>query len=64
MHQSINQSINHLCNQFNHVLALLISMSRFKNINFDYQIKLLLQKKNACFLAQEVQPPDPRASGG
>ena len=26
--------IAHLCNQFNHVLAVLISMSNFRSINF------------------------------
>ena len=40
-------TVAHLCNQFNHVFAMLISMPRFKSSNLNQtrpKIKLLLQK--------------------
>ena len=54
--------IAHLCKQFNHAFALLISMQRFKSINF-YQNRpkgFFAKKKIQNFRAQGAPPPDLR----
>ena len=63
-------TVAHLCNQFNHVFAVLISTPRFKGNNF-YQtrpkIKVLLQKNPKIFERWELCPqtlPWLSAAGG
>ena len=58
--------IAHLCNQFNHVFALLISRPRFKSINLNQnrpKIKLFWKKKYKIF-ERSLPPaaPDPQNS--
>ena len=55
-----------LCNQFNHVLVLLISAQHFKCNNFyQYRPKIMLfLQKNTSFRALGTQFLDSRASGG
>ena len=56
------QTVAHLCNQFNHVFAVLISMPRFKSNNL-YQtrpkIKLSLQKNCKIFERLGLSPQTP-----
>ena len=55
-------AISHLCNQFNHVYALLISAT-FQNQKFCQnkpKLKLFLQKKTQNFPTLGTLPPDPR----
>ena len=54
-------AISHLCTQFYHVCALLISKQRFESINSyqnKFKIKLFLQK-NTNFLCARVSAPRP-----
>ena len=53
-------TVAHLCNQFNHVFAVLISMPRFKSNKFcktRSKIKLLLQKNCKVLLQKNCRPP-------
>ena len=57
-------TVAHLCNQFNHVFAVLISMPRFKSNKFcktRSKIKLLLQKNCKIF---ECWGPCPQTPNG
>ena len=60
-------TVTHLCNQFNHVFAVLISMPRFESNNL-YQtrpkIKVLLEKISKFLSAGCFAPRPPLASGG
>ena len=60
-----SHAVAHLCNQFNHVFALLISMSRFKSNNNLYQTgpqtKLFLQKNCKIFDRCELCPLTPNS---
>ena len=55
-------TVAHLCNQFNHVFAVLISMPRFKSNKFcktRSKIKLLLQKNCKIFECWGLCPQTP-----
>ena len=59
-------TVAHLCTQFNHVFAVLISMPSFKSNKLDQtrpKIKLLLQKIAKSSNAGGFAPRPPMASG-
>ena len=52
-------AIAHLCNQFNHVFALLMSMPHFKSINFIKTGLILFLQNNKVFCVLRAPPLDP-----